>query len=89
MGNASGAETTSDAAKGLLASGPRRRGMAEKLVKYYAYVFEEKGYEGKVLLAALTQIPAVMAAAEPDSEDNLKKFKEAVEQITQKPAPEY
>lgn len=58
-------------------------------MKYYAYVFEEKGYEGKVALAALTQIPAVLAAAEPDSEENLKKFKEAVEQITQKPAPEY
>jgi hypothetical protein len=63
--------------------------MAEKLVKYYAYIFEEKGYEGKVELAMLTGIPAVIAATEPDNEEHIQKFKEAVEKITEKPAPEY
>jgi hypothetical protein len=63
--------------------------MAEKLVKYYAYVFEEKGYAGKVELAMLTKLPAVIAATEPDSEENIHKFTEAVEKITGKPAPEY
>jgi len=63
--------------------------MAEKLIRYYTYVFEEKGYAGKVELAMLTKIPAVIAATEPDSEENIIKFKEAVEQITEKPAPEY
>jgi len=63
--------------------------MAEKLIKYYAYVFEEKGYAGKVELAMLTKIPAVIAATEPDSAENVEKFKEAVEKITEKPAPEY
>jgi hypothetical protein len=63
--------------------------MAEKLIRYYTYVFEEKGYEGKVELAMLTEMPAVIAATEPDSAENLEKFKNAVEQITEKPAPEY
>lgn len=63
--------------------------MAEKLIKYYAYVFEQKGYAGKVELAMLTKIPAVIAATEPDSAENLEKFKKAVEQITEKPAPVY
>ena len=63
--------------------------MAEKLIKYYVYIFEQKGYAGKVELAMLTKVPSVIAATEPDSEENIKKFKESIEQITEKPAPEY
>ena len=63
--------------------------MAEKLIKYYKYIFEQKGYAGKVELAMLTKIPAVIAATESDSVENIEKFKEAVKKITDKPAPEY
>jgi hypothetical protein len=63
--------------------------MAEKLIRYYTYVFEQNGYAGKVELAMLTKVPSVIAATEPDSPENLEKFKAAVEQITEKPAPEY
>lgn len=63
--------------------------MAEKLIKYYQYVSEEKGFSGKVQLATSTKVPSTQAALEPDSPELLKVFKDAVEKITQKPAPEF
>lgn len=63
--------------------------MAEKLVKYYAYVAEKKGLSGKIELAKLTLTPGPKAAMEPDSPENLAKFRAAVEKITGEPAPRY
>ncbi len=61
--------------------------MAEKLMKYYAYVGQEKGLGAKIQLATATKMPSTTAAAAPDSPDNLKVFRTAVEQITGKSAP--
>jgi len=61
--------------------------MAEKLIKYYAYVGQEKGLGAKIELATITKIPSTTAATAPDSPENLKLFQEAVEKITGKPAP--
>lgn len=62
--------------------------MAEKLIKYYEYVKSIKGLQGAMALAIHTKIPSTKAAFEPDSEDNIKVFKDAVEKVTDKPAPE-
>ena len=61
--------------------------MAEKLIKYYIYVENEKGLSGKIKLATITKISSVKAAIEPDSEENISKFKDAIIQLTGKPAP--
>lgn len=63
--------------------------MAEKLMKYYKYVQDELGLVGKMKLAKETKIPSVKAAMEPDSPENISRFKEAIENITNKPAPNY
>lgn len=63
--------------------------MAEKLLKYYAYVGQEKGLGAKIELATATKIPSTTAATAPDSPENLSLFKEAVTRITGKPAPTY
>lgn len=61
--------------------------MAEKLLRYYKYVSDEKGLDGKMSLATETKIPSSKAALEPDSPENLAAFKRAVEKLTGKPAP--
>lgn len=63
--------------------------MAEKLIKYYIYITEQKGSAGKAKLAMITKIPILKAAVVPDSKENIEKFKKAVETITGKPAPDY
>jgi len=62
--------------------------MAERLIQYYKYIREVAGYEGKIDLATTTKIPSTKAAIEPDSDENIKMFKEAVEKITGKTAPD-
>lgn len=63
--------------------------MAERMMQYYAYVGKEKGLGAKIELATATKIPSTTAATSPDSPENLKLFREAVEKITGKPAPIY
>lgn len=63
--------------------------MAEKLLKYYRYIYDLKGLEGKLALAKITDIPSLIAAMEPDSEENIKIFKDAVKQVTGKNAPDF
>jgi len=63
--------------------------MAEKLMKYYEYVGQEKGLVAKIELASATRIPSTSAPTAPDSPENLKLFRKAVEEITGKPAPIY
>ena len=38
--------------------------MAEKLVRYYKYIYEAQGLSGKTLLAQKTKIPSIKAAFE-------------------------
>lgn len=61
--------------------------MAEKLVKYYKYIFDLKGASGKYELAKLTAMPSIIVGTEPDSPENIKKFEEAIAKLTGKPAP--
>jgi hypothetical protein len=61
--------------------------MADKLMRYYQYVLEEAGINGKVKLAQMTKIPSNKAAMEPDTPQTIKQFREAITQITGKPTP--
>jgi hypothetical protein len=63
--------------------------MGEKLIMYYKYVGDLKGFMGKVELAKLTLMPTTIAAAAPDSPEHIQKFREAVEKITKKESPSY
>ncbi len=62
--------------------------MAEKLLRYYKYLSETNGLAGRIKLAVETKITSIAAALEPDSPENITKFKKAVEKITGKRAPE-
>lgn len=61
--------------------------MAERIMKYYAYVDKELGFSGRIHLAQLTKIPSVRAAMEPDTPENIKMFQDAIAKLTNKPAP--
>jgi len=63
--------------------------MAERLLLYYKYIGEKAGLDGKRQLAFATGLPSILAATEPDTPERLRAFKKAVEEITQKPAPEF
>ena len=63
--------------------------MADRLMQYYQYVSEQAGLNGKVKLAQMTNIPSTKAAVEPDSQDAIQKFKDAIREITGKAAPSY
>ncbi len=61
--------------------------MAERLLLYFKYIKEEKGFEGQVKLAQATKMPSTKAAMEPDSPENIKRFREAIKLLTGKDAP--
>ena len=63
--------------------------MGERLIRYYMYIGERAGLDGKRKLAFATGLPSILAATEPDSKENLEAFKKAVEEITQAPPPEF
>lgn len=63
--------------------------MAEKLVKYYKYVGDSMGIDGRMKLAQETKTPSLSAANIPDSPENIEKFKKAIHAITGKPAPNF
>ncbi len=63
--------------------------MAEKLLQYYKYMKDEQGLLGQIELAKLTKLPSLKAALAPDSSATIALFKEAVETLTEKPAPDF
>jgi hypothetical protein len=63
--------------------------MADKLLKYYTYISELNGLTGRMKLAQLTKIPSVKATFVDDNHENIELFKEAIEKITGKNAPDY
>jgi hypothetical protein len=63
--------------------------VADRLMKYYQYISEQAGLGGKVKLAQITRIPSTKAAMEPDTQEAIQKFQEAIKEITGKPAPAY
>lgn len=62
--------------------------MAEKLVRYYVYIANQLGLEGRLQLALETKMPETKAALEPDSEENLAVFDAAVAKLTGAKPPE-
>ncbi len=63
--------------------------IGEKLMQYYGYLKEQAGLDGKVELAKETQLPGTKASTAPDSEENIRKFREAVEEITGERPPSF
>ncbi len=61
--------------------------MGEKLLKYYKYIQDKEGALGKIRLAQLTLITSARAATEVDTPEIIERFKNAIEKITGKPAP--
>lgn len=61
--------------------------MAEKLLLYYKYIRDKKGFEGQLNLAQETKIPSTKAALEPDSPENVQLFREAIKLLTGEEAP--
>ena len=61
--------------------------MGEKMLKYYKYVADQAGLQGKTRLAIETKIPSTKAALAPDTPANLALFREAVAKITERSAP--
>ncbi len=62
--------------------------MGKKLAEYYQVVEEKAGLVGKVRLAMMTGIPSQTARFEPDSPENLLKFKQKLKEILGEDAPE-
>jgi hypothetical protein len=63
--------------------------MGEKLMEYYSFVEEREGLTGKMELAKRTNLPGTKASTAPDSKDNIREFREAVEDITGERPPRF
>jgi hypothetical protein len=63
--------------------------MAQKLLQYYEFVKKEAGFEGQMRLALKTTISSVKAATEPDSPENIAKFRAAAKEVTGKEPPTF
>lgn len=61
--------------------------MGQKLLQYYEFVKKEAGFDGQMRLAMRTMISSTKAGAEPDSPENVAKFRTAVKEVTGKEAP--
>lgn len=56
--------------------------MGERLVKYYVFTQEKAGIVGRMRLALKVHLPSLKAESEPDSLENIVRFKTAVKEIT-------
>ena len=63
--------------------------MAEKLLKYYKYIYDLKSLEGRIELAKKTNVPTPRAAMEQDSRENIELFRKAIRELTGTDAPQY
>lgn len=61
--------------------------MGQKLIEFYKEISNTLGISGKIELAKATKIPSIQAAIEPDSDDNIKKFTDAMELLLSKEKP--
>jgi hypothetical protein len=55
--------------------------MGAKLEQYYEKASSLGGVKAKMRLAVLTNIPSSKASAEADSDENIKKFESAMQEI--------
>jgi hypothetical protein len=58
--------------------------MGQILIEYYKQISNQLGISGKMELAKATKIPSIQAAIEPDSEENILLFANAVELLINK-----
>lgn len=58
--------------------------MGAKLLTYYAFAKEQGGALFQMRLAVATGLPSTRAGDAPDSPENIKKFQDAVFQVTGK-----
>jgi hypothetical protein len=61
--------------------------MGEKLMEYYSYVEQEEGLTGKIELAKQTNLPGTKASTAPDSNENIREFRETIKDITGEEPP--
>ena len=61
--------------------------MGQKLTKFYDLMEAEQGFQGQMRLVLKTSFSSQKAAIEPDSPENIAKFKAAFKEITGKDAP--
>ena len=59
----------------------------DKLMEYYSYMEEQQGLEGKIELAKETNLPETKASTAVDSKENIRMFREAIEEILGKQPP--
>lgn len=55
--------------------------MGQKLIEFYNQAAELGQIKAKMRLAMLTTIPSAKAAEEPDSDQNIKKFQQAIAEL--------
>ena len=55
--------------------------MGAKLIQYYEKAASLGGLKAKMRLAVLTNIPSTKAEAEADSDENVKKFDNAMAEL--------
>lgn len=63
--------------------------MGEEIIKYFNYIAQIEGFKGKVLLSQKIKIPITQAAVMPDSPVYINVFKQAIEELTGMPAPDF
>lgn len=61
--------------------------MAEELLKYYKFMKDNGGFEAQIKLAVETKIPSTKAALAPDSPENIRVFRDAIQKISGKTPP--
>jgi predicted nuclease with TOPRIM domain len=63
--------------------------MGEIMLKYFKYVGDEVGVEGRMKLSQLTKTNSIRAATAEDTVKTIDVFKKAVQEITGNKAPEF
>ncbi|MCB9655474.1 MAG: hypothetical protein H6729_15240 [Deltaproteobacteria bacterium] len=61
--------------------------MGQKLLEYYRYIEQAQGMLARLKLAQETKMPSTRAVFEPDTVENIERFKRAVEKLTGRPPP--
>ncbi len=63
--------------------------MGEKILKYFNYIAKLEGFKGKIKLSQKIKIPITQAAMMPDTPEYMELFKNALEELTGRPVPNF
>jgi hypothetical protein len=55
--------------------------MGKRLLNFYDDAVKIGGQKAKLRLSMITCVPSIIAASTPDSDENIKKFQEAMSEI--------